>query len=317
MSETQNLFGDQSGEVPTSKDAMSAFIKSVRLRRTDDAVLWMLFLWQRPQDRERIKLRILLESGEDNLSLNVLEQISEWYGSPRRKLLEAAVTEVIRLCATRNWWAQHDGRQYIYAWREAEMFAPSFKRYGLAELFEVMHTAIVKKSMTKGLAAFNALYGRRDFQPKVLASRLLDWSEKYGGQQAQRLASVFDRHVSRLWMDGNISGQAYYVLIHGEFGEQVCPEVGEGQVDGALLYARERLKAGITVPSHALDGLHTQSGSDKRFAGVVKFMSGCCRAYEHYGRLSPADQWLPSFMGLPEKHTLIQHGLKTTKSGEK
>lgn len=301
MSETLNLFGDQCGEVPTSKDAISAFIKSVRLRQTDDAVLWMTYLWQFPKDKERLKLRVLLEGGEDNLSLTVLEQISDWYGSPRRKSVEAAVAEVIRLCATRNWWAQHDGRQYIYAWREAEMFAPSFKRFGLDDLFEVMHSAIVDKNMTKGLAAFNAVYGRRDFQPRILASMLLDWSEQYGGQQAQRLASVFDRHASRLWMDGNISGQAYYALIHGEFGEQVCPEVEAVQVDSAILHARERLKAGITVPSHALDGVHTQSGSDRRFAGVVKFMSGCCRAYEHYGRLSPADQWLPSFMGLPEK----------------
>jgi len=300
MTESEDLFVEQRNELPTPKDAISAFIKSVRLRRIDDAVLWMAYLWQFPKERQRIKVRVLFESGEDNLSLNVIESISEWYGSSRRNSLEAAATEIIRLCGTRNWWAQPDGRQYIYAWRRSEIAPPNFKRLGLGELFGVMHGAIVERDMTTGLAAFNALYGRRDFQPRVLASRLRDWSETHGCQQARRLAQVYERHVSSFWLDGNISGQTYFALIHGEFGEQDRPEVEDEQVGEALFRASERLKAGIAIPSHALDGVHTQRGSDRRFAGVVKFMSGSCRAYEHYGRLSPDDDWLPSFMELPE-----------------
>ena len=298
--EQDDLFVSQDTGAPTPSDAISAFIKSVRLRDTENAVMWMAYLWQFSKERGRIQRRILLESGEDNLSLDVIESISAWYGSGLRKSLEAATVEVVRLCATKNWWAQPDGRQYIYAWRQAEMVQAGFTNYSVSELLAVMRDAVVEKSLIRGLSAFNAAYARRDFAPKILAPLLLDWSEWCGGQHAMRLASVFNRHVGTFWTDNNISGQAYYALIHGKFGEQVCPEVDSEKALSILHYAVERIKAGISVPSHALDGVHTRRGADRRFAGVVKFMSGCCRAFEHYGRLLPEDEWLPSFLDLPE-----------------
>lgn len=299
--ESRFLLSSPDESLLSPKDAISAFIKSVRLRYLDDALLWMAYLWQFPKERQRIKLRILLESGEDNLSVDVIEQVGEWYGSAYRNSLEAAAAEVVRICATENWWAQHDGRQYIYAWYRAEMEPQSFKMYELDELFEVMRMAIVEKTMTRGLSAFNAVYRRRDFQPSDLAKLLRQWSELYGGQQAERLSCVFERHVSSFWLDGNVSGQTYYALINGDFGEHVCPEVERGQVESALVRTSQRLKDGISIPSYARDGVHTKGGSDRRFAGIVKFMSGSCRAYEHYGRLSPVDEWLPSFMALPRE----------------
>jgi hypothetical protein len=66
-----------------------------------------------------------------------------------------------------------------------------------------------------------------------------------------------------------------------------------------LAIAQERLAGDYAVPRYAQDGVHTKSGSDKRFAGVLKFMSGSCRAFEHYGGLSPDDEWLPEFLEVP------------------
>lgn len=283
------------GELPTPKEAVSAFIKSVRLRHTDEAVLWAAYLWQMSKERPRIQRRILLAGGEDNVAMPVMERISDWYGSPNKKSLEAATTEVLRLCATKNWWAQPDGRNYIYAWRRAEIDPPNFKNLDLAELFQIMETAIAEKTLIRGLAAFNAIYDRRDFRPQMLAPLLMSWSDTYGSQQAQRLARVFERHVGAFWLDNNVSGQSYYALIHGEFGEQGCPAISTAEVESALAQATERLKARISLPAYAQDGIHTKNGNDRRFAGIVKFMSGSCRAYEHFGRLSPTDEWLPSF----------------------
>ena len=82
--EQDDLFVSQDAGVPTPSDAISAFIKSVRLRDTENAVMWMAYLWQFSKERGRIQRRILLESGEDNLSLDVIESISAWYGSGLR-----------------------------------------------------------------------------------------------------------------------------------------------------------------------------------------------------------------------------------------
>lgn len=295
----KELLGAEENTLPTPTDAISAFIKSVRLRRVADAVLWLSYLWQIPSERSRIQRRVLFESGEDNISVDVIEKVSDWFGSSSKKSLEAAVTEVLRICETPNWWAQPEGRQYIYAWHRAELESPNFRSLGLDALFDEMHTAIHGKNLIRGLGAFNAVYGRRDFRPKELANLMLAWSEECGGQQAQRLARVFDRHVGTFWLDGNVSGQTYYALIHGDFGDQTCPQVSAESVEKMIGQAAEQLKSGLAVPSYARDGVHTRGGSDRRFAGVLKFMSGSCRAYEHFGRLIPEDEWLPEFMELP------------------
>lgn len=283
-------------------EAISAFIKSVRLRRAEDAILWLTCLWMTPKERNRIQQRVLYEAAEDGLSTSVIEKVCDWFGSPQRKSLEAAAAEVLRICSTANWWGQADGREYIYAWRRAELNAPDFKKVSMDGLYDIMRSAIENKELTRGLAAFNAVYGRRkELKPKALAELLLSWSAAYGGEQAQRLARAYAQHASTFYLDGNVSAQSYYAMIHGEFGEQVSPEISAEVVERILDQAMEQLRAGIPIPSFALDGVHTRGGGDRRFAGIVRYMSGCCRAYEHFGRLSPEDDWLPEFLSLPDE----------------
>ncbi len=297
-------------EVPTASEAISAFIKTVRLRHSSDAVSWFTYLWLQPKQKSRIKRRILLCSGEDNISVGVTEKVSEWFGGSGRKSFEAAATEVLRICATPNWWAQPDGRAYIYNWRTAELSSPDFRGITLDALFQIMGSAVNNRDLILGLSAFNAAYERPDFRSQLLADRLLSWAGESGNQQARRLAQVFSRHASTLWTDSNISGQAYYSLIHGEFGEQHVPEISPETVSQSIQNSIERLQTPIETPSFARNGIHTRSGKDSRFAGVVRHMSAACKAYEHFGRLEPADQWLPEFYDLPvigvpgEKQTL-------------
>ncbi len=287
--------------VPTASNAISSLIKSTRLRYSSEAINWLVFLWKQPLQRPRIKRRILLMAGEDNISAGVIERVSEWYASPRRASIEAAATEVLRICATPNWYAQPDGRQYMYAWRVAELFSPpDFRRESLEGLIEVMGRAVKQRDLMRGLAAFYAVYERKDFRPQQLARHLLEWASESGNPQAMRLAQVFDRHAQTLWTDSNISGQAYYSLLHGEFGDQGdVPDISPETASQAIQNATERLQTPIDVPAYALDGIHTRSGSDARFSGVVRHMAAACRAYEHYGRLDPRDTWLPEFFDAP------------------
>ncbi len=286
--------------VPTPSDAISALIKTTRLRLPSDAIDWFMYLWKIPKERPRVKRRILLMSGEDNVSFGVIERVGEWYGSSQRASMEAAATEVLRICQTQNWWAQRDGREYLYAWRIAEISPPDFRSISLAGLIEVMGRAVKQRDLLRGLAAFYAVYERKDFRPQQLARHLLEWASESGNPQAMRLAQVFSRHAQTLWTDSNISGQAYYSLLHGEFGEQgVPPEISPEIVVQSIQNSIERLQTPIEAPSFALDGIHTRSGKDARFSGVVRHMAAACKAYEHFGRLHPSDEWLPSFYDVP------------------
>lgn len=298
MNETVNLFPSES--TPTASDAISALIKSVRLRDSPEAVFWLVYLWQIPKERPRVKRRVLLTSAEDNISVGVMECVADWYDSPNRRLLESAATEVVRICATQNWYAQPDGRNYIYAWRMAELHPQKFTGATLDDLFGIMRGAVKDQKLLTGLAAFTALYRRRDFRAQPFAELLVELAYTSPHHQAKKLAQVYNRMAPTLWTDGNVSGQCYYALMRGEFGNQDVPEADPELAAQLIEQARNRLKDGaITVPAYARDGIHTRGGADKRFAGVVKSMVGCCGAYEHYGRLSPEDVWLPEFMEVP------------------
>ncbi|MRS04443.1 hypothetical protein EG832_14685 [bacterium] len=63
---------------PSMSAAMSAFIKAIRLRFTEDAVYWLHYLNALPNQRYRICRRILLATGEDNLSIPVMHHASKF-----------------------------------------------------------------------------------------------------------------------------------------------------------------------------------------------------------------------------------------------
>lgn len=102
---------------PTQSAAMSAFIKAIRLRFTDDAIYWLHYLHRFPDQHYRLCRRILLASGEDNLSIPVMEHASVFLLGWKTATLLDMATEVVRICKTKNWWAQDDGYEYIKFWR--------------------------------------------------------------------------------------------------------------------------------------------------------------------------------------------------------
>lgn len=277
-------------------EAMSAFIKSIRLRRTDEAIVWLRYLWYQQGLKARLQRRILVCAGEDNISVNVTEAVSQWFGSPlNKRSLELAAIEVARICATDNWYAQPDGRFYIFGWLAAE-FEPKLglpKTY--PELLTFFTDAIAECRDVDAMKAFNRILSDRAFRPRDFASLLLDVAKDSTSQQARRLIEIYTKNASALWLDGNISGQAVFALLNGDFGYQTSPIIDETQVMKLLDEAEHKISDGLVIPDYARDGIHTRQSGDRRFAGTVKQMAGCCRAYEYYGRLSPDDAWLGQF----------------------
>lgn len=287
----------QQPEPVNNYEAMSAFIKTIRLRHTDDAITWLRYLWFQPGLKSKVQKRILMSSGEDNMSVHVMDAVSDWHGNLNtRKSLESAAIEVARLCATDNWYAQPDGRLYMFAWEKAEVDP----RMGLPKLYKNLlgffTDAILDRNELDAMKAFNRLYADRTFKPRDFANTLIDIARESDSQHAHRLVELYAKNAGTLWLDGNISGQAVFALLNGDFAHQTSPVIDESQVMQLLADSKRRIADGLVIPAFARDGIHTRQGSDRRFAGTVKQMAACCRAYEYYGRLSPDDEWLEQFM---------------------
>jgi hypothetical protein len=284
----------QSAE-PSPTEALSAFIKSIRLRRFHDAITWLLYLWRIPQYQNRVRRRILIAAAEDNLSLGVIERVAAWYGSSARLNLQDAAREVCRICATPNWWAQPDGHAYIFAWEDAER-APSIETTQFLPEQLVRRTAA--RDVTGALKTFLTLYEAGQADPRQMPELMLYLASRSGSEQANRLATVYALHAKAFGMDANLTGQVIYACLTNRFADQAAPEAKE-DVETALQAAQLRLEGRLQVENWALDGIHTGRRRDSRYAGVIHMMAGCCRAFQHYGRLDPRDRWLPGFVRRP------------------
>jgi hypothetical protein len=208
--------------------------------------------------------------------------------------LEDAAKEVCRICATPNWWAQPDGHAYIFAWLEAEKLV---EPAAASDLLKLLRRQVEERDSLGALKTFGAAYGSGQLIPERLAGLLGELASRSGSIQAMKLAALYRANLRSLGMDSNVSGQALYAILVGEFGAQVMPKVDDDKVAELINEARERLAGKPDVPNWALDGIHTGRYRDRRFAGALRMMASCCRAYLQYGRLNPADRWLPEFLG--------------------
>ena len=91
---------------PTFSQGLSGMVKSIRLRRAEDAVYWLLYLDEFPASekltrkaaRFRIARRILIGSAEDGHSISVMEHVASNFNLLCRldTPLEYLAAEIIR-----------------------------------------------------------------------------------------------------------------------------------------------------------------------------------------------------------------------------
>lgn len=293
MGKQTSLFGDAGSPANAQ---LSGFIKSIRLRRTEDAVLWFISLWRSGvTHRERVQRRLLICAAEDNLNVEVMRRLSDWYSnSVARCDLKAAVREILRITDTPNWYATEQGRRYIREWFEAELTKNPHLGKPPDCLLRVIERAVHEKALLSAMHGFNAYYRHRESNHLKLAQLLCRLAIKTDNQPASALAELFEENVRHLWNDTNFSGQTLAVLVGGPIGASMDREVPEDEVVQLIAQALTRLVEPMTVPEWCLDGIHT-GGRDPRFAGTIRQMNAMCRAYEYYGRLDPADEFLPEF----------------------
>jgi hypothetical protein len=287
---------------PTFSQALSGLVKSIRIRRAEDTVYWLLYLdsFKAPQYRFRTARRLLIGSAEDGHSIAVMEKVADGFwklSKPQCELIKL-VAEAVRICMLPNWWhPESEGQDYIYQSLVGQR-AWLYKRWDhkLATLQREIQKAIEQKNRAMaigGVMAFSDL--EETFGASKQAEFLLKQAENMGNDLAARLCKIHLSAKSALSGDNNFLCQAAWMMAGGvspiaESSEPVTTEECHELLDRA----KEKWKNPQPIPRFCCDGIHS-AGDDPRFAGMLPEMWGVCMAFQHYGRLDPNDVWLPEF----------------------
>jgi len=300
---------------PTFSQALSALVKSIRIRRVEEAVYWLVYLdtFKDAQYRFRTARRLLIGSAEDGHSVAVMEKIvgKFWKLSKPQGDLIDLVAEALRICKLPNWWhPDSGGPDYIYQSLigQRRWF---YKRWDhdLTTLQSEIAKALAETDRAMALGAMMALVNvRPTFGATKQAEFLLECAERMGHGLAARLCRVHLSAKSALSGDNNFLCQAAWMLAGGvsPVAEEIL-QVTADECHELLERAKERWKNPEPIPRWCCDGLHC-AGDDPRFAGLLPEMWAVCRAYQHYHRVDPDDEWLADFR--------CYEGLIIERSGE-
>ena len=289
---------------PTFSQALSALVKSIRIRRVGEAVYWLVYLdtFKERQYRFRTARRLLIGSAEDGLSVPVMEMIADSFltiSKPEADLWYL-VSEAIRICRFPNWWhPDSGGPDYIYHsligqrqwWYRQWDHRLKTLEYEIASAVDRQD----KPMALGGVMAYAYLQKTERVGATRQAEFLLQLAKERKHDLAIRLCKVHLSHKSALSGDNNFISQAVWHLAGGLSPVAEKLElVTIGECYEVLEKARRAWKRPHRIPTWCLDGVHS-AGNDTRFMGMLPEMYACCKAFEKYGRLDPADKWLPEF----------------------
>jgi hypothetical protein len=301
---------------PTFSQALSGLVKSLRIRRLEEAVYWLVYLdtFKEPAYRFRTARRLLIGSAEDGHSIAVMEKVAESFwrlSKPRAELIDL-VAEAVRISKLWNWWyPDSGGPDLIYqsliaqrAWRYRNWdHTVKTLQHDIQHAVEDGNRAMA----VGGVMAFNDV--QETFGATKQAEFLLHLAETRGHDLAARLCQVHLSQRSALSGDDNFLCQAAWMMAGGvsPIAEKILP-VTTAECAELLERARERWKDPHPISRWCLDGVHS-AGDDPRFMGCLPEMWAACRAFQFYGRVDPSDEWRPEFRCY---HGLVIEGLDST-----
>jgi len=205
---------------PTFSQALSGLVKSIRIRRVESAVYWLIYLdtFRDSQHRFRTARRLLIGSAEDGHSIAVMEKVLESFrhNSRLRTELPYLVTETVRICKLPNWWhPSTGGPHYIYSGmvgqRQLAYFSGERTQESMAKLIE---QGIEERNKATALAGVMCLSEARIGGTKQ-AELILRLAKRYEHPLAGRLAEVHLRARSALANDNNFLCQAVWMMAGG------------------------------------------------------------------------------------------------------
>lgn len=285
---------------PSFSQALSGLVKSLRIRRVEDAVYWLVYLdtFRDSQHRFRTARRLLIASAEDGHSIRVMERVVESFAKISRLQTDLLylLAEAARICKLPNWWHPSTaGPDYIYSGmvgqRRLAYLSAERTQENMSKLIE---QGIEERSKETALAGVMGLSDAKIGGTRQ-AELILSVAKRYQHPLAERLAEIHLRAKSALSSDNNFLCQAAWMMAGGESPVALTLEpVTNSEVMQLLDAAKEKWKTPRPIPGWCCDGIHC-AGNDARFAGLWHLMYAVCKAFEYYGRVDPEDKWLPRF----------------------
>lgn len=289
---------------PAYSQAMSAYVKAVRLRETQRAIYWLMYLWfQHSKEMHRIRRRVWIAATEDGCHMKTQQTATDWmvkmphgYGTERDFLSAARLTYLI--CQSPNWWAQESAYNYIYSWAQGEVLAAAWKKDPITSLQTKLTNMFgyADKGMGAHTIGSLILLDLKDTKEKdIFINEVRDYADVIGHTEC---LAMIDMYAVKGGRDTNYAGHALYRLACGAFGDQSDVSVDTAAVDDMLAAASLEWKTNPQpVPKHYCDGIHC-TGEDRRFSGCSIDMWAAINAFKHYGRLHPDDKWMYAFKSL-------------------
>jgi hypothetical protein len=284
-------------------------VKSIRLRRVEDAIYFLVYLDQFPPNeklsqkaaRFRVARRILIGAAEDGMSLSVMEAVAGKF-----KLLCKLDTplvylaaEIVRLTGIPNWWVPAtSGHDYILTSLIGFRQNVLYRTVNDPETAKgLLRRAVVEKDRATAIGAV-CLLGAIGIGSTRQAEFLMSIAQEMNHETAIRLLRIHLGVRSALAGDNNYLCLAAWWLAGGEspVADQIEP-VTAAEVNELLDRARARWEHPEPIPEWAVDGVHC-SGRDRRYCGVLSDMAAVCAAYNKFGNISPENRWEPGFFVL-------------------
>ena len=318
---------------PSFSQALSGLVKSIRMRRVEDAVYWLIYLDGLPASeklskkaaRFRLARRILIGSAEDGHSVTVMENVADnfRYLCKLDTPLVYLAAEIVRVCKLPNWWNPvTGGHDYIYfslvGYRQQVLYRKVNDQDGARKL---LGTAIDEGDRATALGAL-CLLGVVGMGSTRQAEFLMSIAQEMNHERAVRLLNIHLGARTALSGDNNFTGHAVWYLAGGEspVADQIEP-VAAGEVYELLDQAKERWKHPEPIPHCYCDGIHC-AGQDRRYAGILTDMWAVCMAFREYGNIEPENLFLPEFYptdGLeiePSLQSISKLGVSQSQDGE-
>lgn len=292
---------------PDNYQALSAVVKGIRLRDVETAAYWTLFLLRKrmqvPGTRFRLARRLLQGAAEDGMSVAVMERVADGFaplchdGCDELKYL----AEIIRICKVPNWWhTDTDGEPYLKLWVEQvhrREYLGDAPELSILDPYSVMNEGLDAGNENLAFMGMMQALDAPGMKKAMMAQRLSQLAEKAGNEVARQIALVHLKHPAALEVDCNFLGQALFRLFHPDHPViNACETVWKSEVMDLWTRADAAIncESPPVMPSWCVDGIHCR-GADARFSGMEQCMVAACRAFRHYNRLHPDDEWLPAF----------------------
>jgi hypothetical protein len=291
---------------PTFSQALSGLVKSIRMRRVEDATYWLMYLDRiqasetlgKKAARFRVARRILIGSAEDGHSISVMEHVTsnfKFLCKLDTPLVYLAM-EIFRICKLPNWWNPiTGGHDYIHnslvGYRQQVLYQKVNDQDGARKL---LRKAIDEADSATAIGAVS-LMGAVGLGSTGQAQCLMAIAQEMNHEKAIRLLGIHLGARSALSGDNNFTSQAAWLLAGGQspVADQIEP-VLEGEAHELLDKANERWKHPKPIPHYYCDGIHC-GGKDRRYAGILQDMYAVCCCFSHYGNIEPENLWLPEF----------------------